>query len=259
MLTALKDRFAVPIVFLSLGSMILVAASAAAQMNGFHGDGIAPRGVPASVTSIGFGGHPGPHGVPASVTSLGFGAQPTFRGFRDGGTSRGFGGRNGFHERSFEARHHHRFDGFYSPYHGGYYGVYPYPYYGYADDYSQDDPTAYDRPSSREYDDRQVLNEDYRAGLNPPREQSSQLNTQREPSSQQTAEPVVPQPSTLLVFKDGHQQEISNYAIVGATLYDLSDGRTKKVQLADLDLTATVKQNDQRGVEFQLPAAMAMN
>src|ERR1700733_14286781 len=29
------------------------------------------NGVPASVTSIGFGGHPGPHGVPPSVTSIG--------------------------------------------------------------------------------------------------------------------------------------------------------------------------------------------
>lgn len=277
MLTAIKDRFAGPVVLLTLGTVILLAASAAAQMNGFHGGGIAPRGVPASVTSIGFGGHPGFHGVPASVTSIGFGgrpgfhgvpasvtsqgfgAQPAFHGFRDGG-SHGFGGRNGFHQRPFDRRHHHhRFDGFFSPFYGGYYGAYPYPYYGYADDYTEDDPTAYDRPSPRDYDDRQVLDEDYRSGLNPPREPSSQRNTQSEQSSQQTAEPVVPQPSTLLVFKDGHQQEISNYAIVGATLYDLSDGRTKKVELADLDLTATVKQNDQRGVEFQLPAATALN
>lgn len=256
MRTPLNNRFAV--LFLTLGTMTLLAASAAAQMNGFHGGEIAPRGVPASVTSFGFGGHPGFHGLPASVTSLGFGAQPTFRGFRDGG-SHGFGGRNGFRERSFDRRHHHhRFDGFFSPFYGGYYGAYPYPYYGYADDYTEDDPTAYDRPSPREYDDRQTLDEDYRA-VNPPTVQGPQQNTQSEQSSEQPAQPVSAQPSTVLVFKDGHQQEISNYAIVGATLYDLSDGRAKKVQLADLDLTATMKQNDQRGVEFQLPAATAMN
>jgi hypothetical protein len=63
----------------------------------------------------------------------------------------------------------------------------------------------------------------------------------------------------LLIFKDGHQQEISNYAIVGSTLYDLSEGRSKKVQLADLDLQATVKENDERGVEFQLPAQARLN
>ena len=121
-----------------------------------------------------------------------------------------------------------------------------------GDDYNQDDSADYDPPAARDYrddDDRKVLEEDYRAGLNRPREQISQ----------QTSEPVVAQPSTLLIFKDGHQQEVSNYAIVGATLYDLSDGRTKKVQLADLDLTATVKQNDQRGVEFQLPAQANLN
>jgi hypothetical protein len=46
---------------------------------------------------------------------------------------------------------------------------------------------------------------------------------------------------------------------VGSTLYDLSDGRSKKVQLAELDLSATVKENDERGVEFQLPAQVQLN
>jgi hypothetical protein len=58
----------------------------------------------------------------------------------------------------------------------------------------------------------------------------------------------------VLVFKDGHEQEVKNYAIIGATLYELSDGRTLKVELAQLDLPATVKHNDDRGVAFQLPA-----
>jgi hypothetical protein len=58
MLTAGNNRFAVPALFLTLGTMLLLGTSAAAQMNGFHGGGIAPRGVPASVTSFGFGGHP---------------------------------------------------------------------------------------------------------------------------------------------------------------------------------------------------------
>jgi hypothetical protein len=58
----------------------------------------------------------------------------------------------------------------------------------------------------------------------------------------------------VLVFKDGRRLEIVNYAIVGSTLYDLKNGLTRKVALAELDLPATVKQNDDRGVEFQLPA-----
>jgi hypothetical protein len=66
-------------------------------------------------------------------------------------------------------------------------------------------------------------------------------------------EPVVAQPSTVLVFKDGHRAEVQNYAIVADTLFDLGEGRTHKIQLADLDLPATRKINDDRGVDFQVP------
>jgi len=70
-------------------------------------------------------------------------------------------------------------------------------------------------------------------------------------------EPVVPQPSTVVIFRDGHQTELQNYAIVGDTLFDLTDNRSHKIQLADLDLTATRKANDARGVEFQVPESSA--
>jgi hypothetical protein len=254
MRNALRHGFAALIV---LQVMFLVSlASASAQTVGMQGNGISPRGVPASVTSFGFGGHPGFHGVPASVTSLGFGASNNFRGVPGHVTSFGFGARNGFHERPFEhGRHHiHRPLVIYSPYYGGYaYAPYAYPYYLNDDDYS--DSAASQAPASgyrddpRDEDDRQVLEQDYRAGLNIPKEQKSE----------RSPEPVASQPSTVLVFKDGHQQEILNYAIVGSTLYDLSDGRSKKVQLTDLDLTATVKENDDRGVEFQVPAQAQLN
>jgi hypothetical protein len=63
----------------------------------------------------------------------------------------------------------------------------------------------------------------------------------------------------VLVFKDGHQLEVENYAIVGPTLYDLTEGHPRKVQLADLDLSATLKQNDDRGIDFHLPAGAEAN
>ena len=69
-------------------------------------------------------------------------------------------------------------------------------------------------------------------------------------------EPVVAQPTTLLIFRDGHQTELQNYAIVGDTLFDLADNRSHKIQLADLDLPATRKANDARGVDFQVPSTM---
>jgi hypothetical protein len=46
---------------------------------------------------------------------------------------------------------------------------------------------------------------------------------------------------------------------MGTTLYAKADylatgAWTRKVQLADLDLPATVKQNQQRGLKFELPS-----
>ena len=68
-----------------------------------------------------------------------------------------------------------------------------------------------------------------------------------------------PQIPTTLIFKDGHQLEIENYAVVGQTLYDLTPGHSRKVALADLDLPATQKQNEDRGVTFQLPSSSQGN
>ncbi|MGB8967782.1 MAG: hypothetical protein WCC16_03165, partial [Candidatus Sulfotelmatobacter sp.] len=63
---------------------------------------------------------------------------------------------------------------------------------------------------------------------------SAEYNSDSQPS---------PDP-TVLVFKDGHQLEIGNYAIVNQTLYDLTPGHPHKIALADLDLPATQKVND---------------
>jgi hypothetical protein len=68
-----------------------------------------------------------------------------------------------------------------------------------------------------------------------------------------TARDATPREPTVLVFRDGHQQEVGNYAIMGQTVYVLDD-RTKKISLADLDVPATVKANDDRGIEFKVPA-----
>lgn len=66
-------------------------------------------------------------------------------------------------------------------------------------------------------------------------------------------EPVVAQPKTVLVFKDGHRSDVINYAIVGDTLFDFSGDRTRKIPIAGLDIPATKTANDASGVEFKLP------
>jgi hypothetical protein len=72
-------------------------------------------------------------------------------------------------------------------------------------------------------------------------------------------DPEPPQEPTLLIFKDGRKLELRNYAIIGPTLFDLTPGHSRRVALADLDLEATRKQNDDRGVTFQLPPSAKAN
>ena len=65
----------------------------------------------------------------------------------------------------------------------------------------------------------------------------------------------VTRPPTVLVFRDQHQQEVQNYAIVGQTLWNFAPQRTQKIPLSDLDVAATTKANDDRGVDFRVPGS----
>jgi hypothetical protein len=60
-------------------------------------------------------------------------------------------------------------------------------------------------------------------------------------------------PTTVFIFKDGRQLETKNFAIMGQTLYDFSSSGLKKVELSDLDTTATQRANDDRGITVKLP------
>ncbi len=208
------------------------------------------HGVPASVTSFGFGGsHSFAPGVPASVTSLG----PN--GF--GGGHARFGNccfapvfHNGSQSSFFNrGRHfHHNFFGSAMPFYG--YSV-PYtqvvvvqPDAGYGDEDEENyegGPTIFDRRGSRR--------------------PTRVVEVEREPApvvqpvvAAELPAPVVPQPNTVIVFRDGHQAELQNYAIVGDTIFDFTDNLSHKIQLGDIDLSATHKANDARGVDFQIPS-----
>jgi len=80
-------------------------------------------------------------------------------------------------------------------------------------------------------------------------------SSDRRPAYDSASQPQEPTPATLLVFRDQHKEEVSNYAIVGQTLWSFSGQRTKKIPLADLDIVATEKANDDRGVTFRAPVA----
>ncbi len=59
---------------------------------------------------------------------------------------------------------------------------------------------------------------------------------------------------SVLVFRDGHRQEVTNYAIMDDNVY-VFDKVHKKIALTDLDVPETVKANDDRGLEFKVPAS----
>jgi hypothetical protein len=67
-------------------------------------------------------------------------------------------------------------------------------------------------------------------------------------------------PPTVLIFRDGHREQVPGYAIVGGTLYANEDywrsGHwTKDIELSALNIPATVRANHDNGVKFLLPSA----
>jgi hypothetical protein len=64
------------------------------------------------------------------------------------------------------------------------------------------------------------------------------------------ARPPAPQPTTILVFRNGKREETSNYAVAGQSLWIFNEQRARKVPLSDLDVEATRAVNEERGVEF---------
>ncbi|MGA2072303.1 MAG: hypothetical protein ABSH52_02265 [Terriglobia bacterium] len=66
-------------------------------------------------------------------------------------------------------------------------------------------------------------------------------------------------PPAVLVFRDGHQEEIEKYTIIGPVIYAQADywstgSWRRKVAIADLDIPATLKLNQERGGKFSLPS-----
>jgi len=207
--------------FSLLALPVILVCSASSQING----------APSSVTSPGFGGR-AVNGARASVTSL---------------------GPNGYSHPGHDHYRRHHYVEYVPP---ALYAL-PVPYavdIGDTDDYADADdrdpnyqggPTIFDRRGSGADSYVPTVS-------NVPRPHAARTADDDSSASE-------PQEPTLLVFKDGRKLEVGNYAIVGATLFDLTPGHARKIALADLDLEATRKQNDDRGVVFQLPVPQQAN
>jgi hypothetical protein len=76
----------------------------------------------------------------------------------------------------------------------------------------------------------------------------------KSPATRAELEPVT------LLFRDGHNENVREYTIADGALYVrgdyYSDGYwIKKIELSALDLPATIKSNQLRGVNFAIPSA----
>jgi len=140
----------------------------------------------------------------------------------------------------------------------GYYGGYGYPWYGNSGWYSDypytqpyysynDDPGGYD-PGNSEVAEQQ-------AELDRLHDEVARLRDQREAqaSGSSKVRTRTGEESTKLVFLDKHTEDVENYAIVGQTLWLFTDQGTRKIPLANVDVPATTKINEDRGVGFSVP------
>jgi hypothetical protein len=171
--------------------------------------------------------------------------------FRGGGFGRG----SGIHGRRGNRFHHHRdFDG-----RRGFYPYYPYAsYYPYGD-YGYEDPFFYDT----ENEDQDSYASDQAPSYTAPPPEDSGLRSDVQALSgkidrlqadvEARSRKPEQEPTTALVFRDQHVEEVRNYAIAGGTLWVLNAQAAKKIPLTQLDLVATAKMNDDRGVDFQVP------
>ncbi len=232
--------------------------------------------VPAQNSSRGASGHvAGPsHGFRSSggpTIVPRFGPGPGFRsptpccGTFSGGFTFGVGTPNNpFFPPTYGGHHH----GFNNNFGGGWvavpYAVPVYPYYGYPGY----DTTYQDSQDAQSADDTQqepaaptvFEHRSRRAPVPAPAPAESYADNQDTgpaitASDVAAAQSNYAEPTGVLIFRDGHQLEVQNYAIVGDTLYDLTPGHPRKIALASIDVPATVQANDDRGVTFRVPGS----
>ena len=103
------------------------------------------------------------------------------------------------------------------------------------------------RPASRYPTKPLALNSANRSGPGP------MIAVAAEPSGREL-------PASILIFRDGHSEEVHDYTIADGFLYARGDYYTdgywnKKIDLAALNLTATMQTNSTRNVKFAIPSS----
>jgi hypothetical protein len=150
------------------------------------------------------------------------------------------------------------YPGYYNPFSPQYFYSDPYGGYGGAPGYSYADPSYSEPAYAAPAPEAPVVGQNesdltYEVGR-----LSAEIEQLRQQQAQNQAPPPPPRAlaeRTVLIFRDGHQVEIQNYAIVGQTLWVLDERNSSKIPLSDLDLDATQKENRARGLRFVPPSS----
>ncbi len=198
----------------------------------------------------GFSGHSGGQALGGAHSGSGFAARPSARGaFHPPLSSRGFSHSGGLRLRTYGLRS--------NCYVYGCRGGYGYPYLGGGVDpyWWSDSGSSYDPGQQYETGLANEMNAQSLEEQRMRQQGDQDLYAKSAPPPPHEEEVTEPAPATVLVFRDEHKQEIHNYAIVGQTLWNFNPQHTQKIPLSDLDLPATTKENDERGVDFHVPGA----
>lgn len=120
----------------------------------------------------------------------------------------------------------------------------------YDDDYDQDRAIANDM-DAQSLDEQQMRQQQMMQQEEADGDQDLYARASRPAPRETEGAPILP--NTVLVFRDQHKEEVRNYAIVGQTLWNFNPQHTEKIPMSDLDLPATAKANDDRGLTFRVP------
>lgn len=139
---------------------------------------------------------------------------------------------------------------------GNFGGGFGYPFYdpffdysGYQQPQPQQQPVVVDNGGN----DREVAFE-----VQALREEIQAMRDEERIREERNAPPAKPSArdddgNATLVFRDGRQLSVRNYAIADHTIWVLNANSSRKIRVSDLDVQATEQANAKNGVEFHLP------
>ncbi|HZD78033.1 MAG TPA: hypothetical protein VE218_13580 [Acidobacteriaceae bacterium] len=88
----------------------------------------------------------------------------------------------------------------------------------------------------------------------PPRAPHAPVGQPQQPNSAAEQSDGLDHPAVTLVFNDGRPPlQVHSYALTGSSVFVAEEGHQRVIPITDLDLPATIAQNREAGVDFELP------